>query len=89
MVKTTININTKVKVKDIEIEEYEKIMNVWRACMLFFEREIRKLHDRTELTTETLQQIYDLILKHFAEDQEPFVLHSWLKLLCTLIKKIF
>ena len=57
MVKTTININTKVKVKDIEIEEYEKIMNVWRACMLFFEREIRKLHDRTELTTETLQKV--------------------------------
>ena len=57
MVKTAININTKVKVKDIEIEEYEKIMNVWRACMLFFEREIRKLHDRNDLSTETLQKV--------------------------------
>ena len=46
MVKTAININTQVKVKNIELEEYEKIMDVWRACMLFFEREVRKLHDR-------------------------------------------
>ena len=57
MVKTTIDINTKVKVKNIEVEEYEKIMNVWRACMLFFEREIRKMHDKEELSTETLQKV--------------------------------
>ena len=49
MVKTAINIKTHIKVKNIEVEEYEKIMNVWRACMLFFEREIRKLHDKEEL----------------------------------------
>ena len=57
MVKTAIDINTKIKVKNIEVEEYEKIMNVWRACMLFFEREIRKLNDRNELTPETLKKV--------------------------------
>ena len=57
MVKTAIDINTKIKVKNIEVEEYEKIMNVWRACMLFFEREIRKLNDRNELTSETLKKL--------------------------------
>ena len=61
MVKTTININTKIKVKNIEVEEYEKIMNVWRACMLFFEREIRKLHDRDEISTPTLRKVADNI----------------------------
>ncbi len=61
MVKTTININTKIKVKNIEVEEYEKIMNVWRACMLFFEREIRKLHDRDEISAPTLRKVADNI----------------------------
>lgn len=61
MVKTTININTRIKVKNIEIDEYERILNVWRACMLFFEREIRKLHDREEITTETLRKVADNI----------------------------
>ncbi len=61
MVKTIVNINTRIKVKNIEVDEYEKIMNVWRACMLFFEREIRKLHDREELSTETLRKVADNI----------------------------
>ena len=61
MVKTAINIKTHIKAKNIEVEEYEKIMNVWRACMLFFERELRKLHDKEELTTETLQKVADKI----------------------------
>ena len=59
MVKTAININTQVKVKNIELEEYEKIMDVWRACMLFFEREIRRLHDREEISTPTLRKLAD------------------------------
>lgn len=57
MVKTAINIKTHIKVKNIEVEEYEMIMNVWRACMLFFEREIRKLNDKGELSMETLQKV--------------------------------
>lgn len=59
MVKTSININTQVKAKNIEVEEYEKIMDVWRACMLFFEREIRRLHDRKEISTPTLRKLAD------------------------------
>ena len=57
MVKTTINIKTRMKVKNIEIEEYEKIMDVWRACMLFFEREIRKLHDKGEISDDSLRKV--------------------------------
>ena len=61
MVKTSIDIKTKLKAKNIEAEEYEKIMNVWRACMLFFEREIRKLNDRSEISSETLRKIVNHI----------------------------
>ena len=57
MVKTTINIKTRMKVKNIEIEEYEKIMDVWRACMLFFEREVRKLHDKGEISDDSLRKV--------------------------------
>jgi hypothetical protein len=61
MVKTTINIRTNIKAKNIEIEEYELVMNVWRASMLFFEREIRKLHDKERISTSTLEKLAEKI----------------------------
>lgn len=57
MVKTNINLKVRIKVKNVEVNEYELIMNTWRACMLFFERELRILNDKQKLSKETLLKI--------------------------------
>jgi hypothetical protein len=57
MVKTNIDVKVHFKAKNVDIEEYELIMNTWRACMLFFERELRKLNDKGKLSTDTLRKI--------------------------------
>ncbi|OLS23545.1 MAG: hypothetical protein HeimC3_24510 [Candidatus Heimdallarchaeota archaeon LC_3] len=53
------NINEKVviKAKNIPTMEYEAIMDVYRASMLFFEKEMRKLRDRKAIRGETLKSI--------------------------------
>ena len=57
MVKTNIDVKVHFKGKGVEVEEYELIMNSWRACMLFFERELRKLNNKGKISNETLKKI--------------------------------
>ena len=53
------NINEKVaiKAKNLPKIEYEAVMDAYRASMLFFEKELRKLRDRKTISTETLKSI--------------------------------
>ena len=53
------NINEKVKLsaKNLSNIEYEGIMNVWRASMLFFEKELRKLSDKKVVGEKTFRQL--------------------------------
>jgi hypothetical protein len=53
------NINEKVilKTKNISKTEYEAILDAFRASMLFFEKELRKIRDRRSISDETLKAI--------------------------------
>jgi hypothetical protein len=53
------NINEKVtlKTKNIPKTEYEAVLDAFRASMLFFEKELRKLRDRRAIDDETLRMI--------------------------------
>ena len=53
------NIDEKViiKAKNLPKTEYEAIMDVYRASMLFFEKEMRKLNDRDAISSETLKSV--------------------------------
>lgn len=53
------NLNQKVKLtaKNLSNIEYEGIMNVWRASMLFFEKELRKLSDKKVVGEKTFRQL--------------------------------
>ena len=57
MVKTNIDVKVHFKAKNAEVEEFELVMNTWRACMLFFEREMRKLNSKGKLSQDTLAKI--------------------------------
>ena len=54
---SNLDLKVRVKVKKLDKIEYDAVMNVWRACMLFFERELRKMNDRGKLSTNTLRKI--------------------------------
>lgn len=55
----TLDLKVRVKVKKVDPFEWDLVMNVWRSCMLFFERELRKLSDNGKLSKQTLYKIAD------------------------------
>lgn len=55
--KYTINEKITLKAKNISKTEYEAIMDAFRASMLFFEKELRKIKDRRTISDETLKAI--------------------------------
>lgn len=55
----TLDLKVRVKVKKVDPFEWDLVMNVWRSCMLFFERELRKLSDNGKLSKLTLYKIAD------------------------------
>ncbi len=57
--KLKIELKVRVKVKNVDPFEYDLVMDVWRACMLFFERELRKMSDNGNLSKKTLYKIAD------------------------------
>ncbi|MHA2366065.1 MAG: hypothetical protein ACXAC7_19050 [Candidatus Hodarchaeales archaeon] len=54
-----IDLKVRVRVSKVDLHEWDLVMNIWRACMLFFERELRKLADNGMLSRDTLHRIAD------------------------------
>jgi hypothetical protein len=55
--KYSINEKVVLKTKNISKIEYEAIMDAFRASMLFFEKELRKIKDRRTISDNTLKNI--------------------------------